>query len=137
MDAFDADVLIYAATPEHPLGHRLLTLFNQTDPDQPVGVGSVFLLTELLPKPLRLAAARETVALASLLRRLDLRPFDRAAADLSVALAVTHGLRAVDACHLATAVVAGADRFVTNNRRDFAGSITEIAVTYPDDLPTD
>jgi hypothetical protein len=36
--------------------------------------------------------------------------------------------------HLATAVVAGADRFITNNRRDFAVSISEVDVTYPEDL---
>jgi hypothetical protein len=31
-------------------------------------------------------------------------------------------------------VVAGADRFITNNRRDFPTSISEIDVTYPADL---
>ena len=33
-----------------------------------------------------------------------------------------------------TAVVAGADRFVTSNRRDFPASISAIDVTYPEDL---
>ena len=28
----------------------------------------------------------------------------------------------------------GADRFITNNRRDFPATITEIQVTYPADL---
>lgn len=37
--------------------------------------------------------------------------------------------------HLATAVAAGADRFVTNNSTDFAKEIDEIDVTYPTDLP--
>ena len=45
-----------------------------------------------------------------------------------------YALRAVDAVHLATAVGAGADRFLTNNRSDFPKSITEIDITYPDDL---
>jgi hypothetical protein len=31
-------------------------------------------------------------------------------------------------------VGAGADRFLTNNRSDFPKSITEIDVTYPDEL---
>jgi predicted nucleic acid-binding protein len=70
MDAFDADVLIYASLPGHPLGQRVRRLF----------------------------------------------------------------LRAADAFHLATAVLAGADRFVTNNRRDFGPSITEIEIVYPDAL---
>jgi hypothetical protein len=42
--------------------------------------------------------------------------------------------RAADAFHLATAVLAGADRFITSNRRDFGPSITEIDVLYPDAL---
>ncbi len=41
----------------------------------------------------------------------------------------------MDAVHLATAVGAGADRFLTNNRSDFPKSIAEIDITYPDELP--
>lgn len=37
--------------------------------------------------------------------------------------------------HLATAVGAGADRFLTNNAADFPKTINEIEITYPDDLP--
>jgi hypothetical protein len=43
-------------------------------------------------------------------------------------------LRAADAAHPATAVVVGADRFLTNNQRDFRPSISEVRVTYPADL---
>jgi predicted nucleic acid-binding protein len=50
-------------------------------------------------------------------------------------LGVTHGLRAVDAVHLATAVHAGADRFITNNRRDFPQTMREIDIVYPSELP--
>jgi hypothetical protein len=38
---------------------------------------------------------------------------------------------AADATHLATAVGMGADRFITNNKRDYPPTITEIQVTYP------
>lgn len=44
-------------------------------------------------------------------------------------------LCAADAVHLATAVGVGADRFLTNNRRDFPTTISEIEVVYPGDLP--
>lgn len=74
-------------------------------------------------------------ALAGLLARLDLRPLDRATAELATALASRYRLRAADAAHLATAVAVGADRFITNNRRDFPPAITEVRVTYPADLP--
>lgn len=83
---------------------------------------------------MREAAAAEVTALVGLLSRLDLRPVDAVTAEVATALAVSYRLRAADAVHLATAVVAGADRFLTNNRREFPLSITEIDVVYPDAL---
>ncbi len=44
-------------------------------------------------------------------------------------------LSAADAIHLATAVAIGADRFIISNKRDFPGTMTGIAVTYPAELP--
>lgn len=77
----------------------------------------------------------ETMSLLSLLSRLELHPFDEPTARLSRALAVSYGLRAADAAHLATAVAAGADRFLTDNRKDFPPTISEIDIVYPDGLP--
>lgn len=45
-------------------------------------------------------------------------------------------MRAADAVHLATAVAAGADRFVTDNRRDIRLDMDEIEVVHPDMLGT-
>lgn len=138
MDAFDAGVLIYAAVAGHDAGRRVRALFpNDPAADRAVvaGIGSVLLLPELLAKPLRDNAHDELTELTGLLSRLELLPTDQATAELATALAAAYGLRAADAVHLATAVGAGADRFVTNNRSDFPQSITEIDVTYPDDLP--
>jgi predicted nucleic acid-binding protein len=137
VDAFDADVLIYAAAPDHELGRRVGALFppGPVDPAERVArVGSVLLLPELLAKPMREHAEEEVAALAGLLGRLELLPTDRATASLATALASAYRLRAADAVHLATAVAAGADRFITNNRHDFPRSISEVDVTYPDDL---
>ena len=133
MDAFDADVLIYSAVPGHPLGEHVAELFRRVH-GQFAGVGSVLLIPEVLGKPLRDGDVAEVRVLAGLLARLDLRPVDRATAELATALAVKYGLRAADATHLATAVAVGADRFLTNNQRDFAPTITEVTVTYPADL---
>lgn len=137
MDAFDADVLIYAAVPDHSLGRRVRALF----PTGPVprggtvaGVGSVLLVPELLIKPLRDGSDAELAELGALLGRLDLRPVDHATADLATALGAAYRLRAVDAVHLSTAVASGADRFLTNNKADFAKTIREIDVIYPDEL---
>jgi len=133
MDAFDADVVIYAAAAGHPMGRRVRALFP-VEPEAMAGVGSVLLLPEVLAKPMRDGSAAEVAALAGLLGRLDLRSVDPVTAEVATTLASEYRLRAADAVHLATAVVAGADRFVTSNRRDFPASISAIDVTYPEDL---
>lgn len=138
MDAFDADVLIYAAVLDHSLGRRVRALFPSAptaETGSVAGLGSVLLISELLTKPIRDRLGSEVDALVALLARLELRPVDEATADLATVLGATYGLRAVDAVHLAAAVSAGADRFITNNSSDFPQRIEEISVTYPSDLP--
>lgn len=130
MDAFDADVLIYAAAPTHPIGAVVRALLDEAPSGTSAGVGSVMLLPEMLSKPVRDGDGSTVEALAAVLARLDLLPVDAAVARLAVVLAAQYRLRAADAVHLATAVVAGADRFITNNRKDFATTITEIDVVY-------
>ena len=134
--AFDADVLIYATIDDHPLGKRVRRLFTQAD-GRVIGVGSLLLLVEVLTKPLRDAdsGAKAAERLEALLGRLDLKPVDDRVASLALSLAVRYGLRAADATHLATAIAAGADRFLTNSRKDFPKAIEEIEVVYPDELP--
>ena len=136
MDAFDSDVLIYAGG-GHPLGHRVRALFlgdASGEAGGTAGVGSVLLLPEVLSKPLRDGSEDEIERLTALLGRIDLRPTDNATAVLATSLSASYGLRAADAVHLATAIGAGADRFITNNRSDFPKTIAEIDVTYPEDL---
>ena len=138
MDAFDADVLIYAAVHDHPLGRRVRALFRSAPTaatGSVAGLGSVLLIPELLTKPMREGVQSEIEALTALLARLELRQVDEMTAELATALGARHGLRAVDAVHLATAVSAGADRFITNNSADFPRRVDEIDVTYPNDLP--
>ncbi len=133
MDAFDADVLIYASVQGHRLGRRVRALFP-VEPGAQAGVGSVLLLPEVLARPMREGSAAEVAALAGLLGRLELRSVDPVTAEVATTLASGYRLRAADAVHLATAVVAGADRFITDNREDFSVSISEIDVTYPEML---
>ncbi|MQY24278.1 type II toxin-antitoxin system VapC family toxin [Nocardia macrotermitis] len=135
-DAFDADVLIYAAVAGHPLGRRVRALFESAPGDRFAGAGSTLLLPELLTKPLRDGAHSEILELGALLGRLDLRPVDEATARLAASLGASYRLKAADAVHLATAVSIGATRFITNNRKDFAADISEVDITYPDDLPS-
>ena len=64
MDAFDADVLIYAAVPGHPLGEQAAALFRSAAPATSAGLGSVLLLPEVLSRPLRDGAVDEVRILA-------------------------------------------------------------------------
>ncbi len=80
---------------------------------------------------MRDGADEEVGVLAGLLSRLELRAVDTATAEVATSLATAYRLGAADAVHLATAVVAGADRSVTNNRRDFPTTICELDITYP------
>ena len=133
MDAFDADCLIYAALPGSPAGAAVRALFAASS--DKAGMGSVVLVPELLSKPVREGRTAEVSSVRRLLDLLELYPVDTQLAYLSAALGARYRLRAADAIHLATAVEHGADRFITNNRRDFrADQITEVDVTYPDDL---
>jgi len=143
VDAFDADVLIYAATPGHPLGRRVVPLFAAQPAGKPsekptarVGIGSVLLVPEVLAKPLKDGEADVVRTLSTFLGRLDLRPVDRATAELATVLGARYNLRAADSIHLATAVTMGAHRFITNNSKDFGAYIKEIDVTFPADLPS-
>lgn len=76
MDAFDADVLIYAGIEDHPLGRRVAALFPAEPPGgaQRVGVGSVLLLLELLSKPLKRGDAAALTTLSGFLARDFGRP---------------------------------------------------------------
>lgn len=132
MDAFDSDVLIYAADLANDLGRRVLQLFGPDD--DWCGVGSMLLVTEILVQRPG-GRADELDELGLLLGKLDLRTVDRQIAELATLLRAKYRLKTVDAVHLATGIDAGADRFITNNSRDFPKSITEIDITYPADLP--
>jgi len=137
MDAFDADVLIYAADDGHPLGRRIGALLKgRVAAGEPsAGVGSILLLPEVMSKPLDEGRHAEAAKLSVLLGCLDLQPVDTPTADKATTFRSQYRLKTVDAVHLATAVQAGADRFITNNRRDFSMSIEEIDIVFPEDLP--
>ena len=135
--AFDADVIIYSAEAGSPLGVPVANLLGRLDaaPDSEA-IGSVLLLPEVLAKPMRLdPESVETDRLARSLSRVTLCPVSLDLAKHAQALAARYSLRAADAVHLATAVMAGADAFITNNRKDFPKTIAEVAIWYPEDLP--
>lgn len=129
MDAFDADVLIMAAK-GFPAAAPIAHLFETAAGDEIVGVGSVLLLPEVLSHPLGHGETDEYEKLAEYTSHLHLAHVDQRTAQLCIALRAKYRLRTVDATHLATALLLGASRFITNNHKDFK-AITEIDVVAP------
>jgi predicted nucleic acid-binding protein len=127
IEAFDSEVLISAASagPRTEVSRRVLAASESR-------IGSVLLLPEVLSKPIRGRAEAEVGVLVEILAGIDLKPVDEEVADASVAFGAKYSLRAADAIHLATAVVWGAQRFHTNNRRDFGPHIEEIEIAWPE-----
>ena len=95
-------------------------IFAELDAGAVSGVTSVITLLEVLVKPLETGATtladdfRATIAAAPSLRVVDV---DRAIAERAAAIRAVHKFRTPDAIHLATAELAGADVFVTNDER--------------------
>jgi len=138
MFAFDSDALVYATQAGNPLGDLVAELFEVDAEITPiVGIGSVVLIPETLIYPTRHGAVSEVTRLLSFYRRLDLIPVSEPIASRAVALGAKYGLKAMDAIHLATAITTGASAFLTNNKKDFPRTITEITIKYPSDLATE
>lgn len=116
------------------MGAPVARLLERSSP-QITFVGSILLIPELLTKPTRLGYEAERKALVACLSRLTLIAVDGMIAELATTLGATYGLKPLDAIHLATAVHAEADLFVTNNRKHFdRHEIVELEVVYPDRL---
>ena len=126
MDAFDADVLIYAARNDVRNQGALRALDRSEN-----RIGSVILLPEVLSRPIRRGDEAERVFLARWLANFDLKDVDLDVAEAATTLGAKYALKAADAIHLATAVIWGAERFHTNNRKDFGPHITEIEIVHP------
>lgn len=126
IDAFDSDILIYAAVSD-PRGRNVRPLIHGSER----AIGSLILIPEVLAKPTRMERFEEVRLLTDLLHRLDLQPVDEELADAAASFAAAYKLRTADSIHLATAVIHGADRFHTNNRKDFGPHIEEVEVVWP------
>lgn len=126
MDAFDADVVIYSARRDELGFSARRSLASSSE-----RIGSVVLLPEVLTKSIRGDFESEYAILTSVLATLDLKAVDHEIADAATTFGAKYRLKAADAIHLATAVIWGAERFHTNNRKDFGPHITEIEVVHP------
>lgn len=126
MDAFDADVLIYSARRDDTGASARRSLASSSE-----RIGSVVLMPEVLAKSIRTGSRPEYAILTSVLATFDLKVVDHEIAEAATTFGAKYRLKAADAIHLATAVVWGAERFHTNNRKDFGPHISEIDVVHP------
>lgn len=117
MNAFDADGLMYAAVDDHPLGRRVRALFA-TEPGSRTGWAQCC-CRRFSPSRCGTEMRRSSTPSPVCSADWNCGCSTRSPPEVATSLAATHRLRAADAAHLATVLVAGADRFVTNNRRDF------------------
>jgi predicted nucleic acid-binding protein len=127
VDAFDSDVLIYAAQ-KHVRGNLVARLIDDATTQC---IGSVVLLSEVFALPTARVSPAEQQRLLQILGALDLKDLDYETAGLAGVLRGKYRLRTPDALHLATAILWGADRFHTNNRKDFGQHIDEIEIVLP------
>jgi predicted nucleic acid-binding protein len=101
-------------------------LFQAVDAGTIQATTSVLTLLEVLVKPLEanaIALADDFRAALSASANLRVIEVDRSVAELAAGIRASYGYRTPDAIHLATAQLAGADAFVTNddNLRGFSG----------------
>ena len=129
MDAFDADVLIYVASYD-PRGDDVARLIDRPDSKDNC-LGSVVLFSEVIGLPADRVNAVEQLRLIEILGALDLKNVEVETAQLAAVMRAKYRLDTPDALHLATAVLWGAERFHTNNRKDFAQRIDEIEIVFP------
>lgn len=136
--AFDTAPLIYFVERHPNYFDRMLFIMRYVDRGLIAGVASTIALTEVLVQPLRagddaLTERYETVLSDSHSFRLE--PVTMPVARQASKLRATYNLRTPDAIHIATAIAAGCDAFLTND----AGvkRVTDIAILVLDDLELD
>lgn len=129
MDAFDADVVIFAAKRDSrgEVANRLVSAAAASGDV----IGSVVLVSEVFAAPMGVIDETELERLISIIAALDLKDVNYEVADLAGTLRTKYRLKTPDALHLATAVLWGADRFHTNNRKDFGQHFDEIEIVFP------
>jgi predicted nucleic acid-binding protein len=116
--ALDTSTFIYLIE-KHPIFFAAVEpIFREVDSGAVQAVTSVLTLLEVLVKPLEASAIgiaddfRAAVSASANLRVVDI---DRAVAEQAAHIRAAYGWRTPDAIHLATAQLASADAFVTND----------------------
>lgn len=120
----DTNLYIYLFEGVETYRQPMASLAAEIDRRDIAVIASELIFTELLPRPVREGRSRLVAGYLELLQqtpRITLAPVDRQVILRAVHLRADFGLRAMDALHVATAVVHGCDTFLTNDQRLNAG----------------
>jgi predicted nucleic acid-binding protein len=116
----DTMLFVYHFEEHAQFGPAATRLLQAAEHDQLRLVTSVLTLMEVLVVPKRERQeqlCRRYRELFASFPQLTVLPIDESIAEVASDLRATHTLRTPDALHLATAIVAGAEAFVTEDRR--------------------
>ena len=117
--ALDTSAFIYHLEGHPTYRRRLLPLFRHIEEGRCDAVTSTLTLLEVLVQPYRAGDENRRIAVTGLLASFPgIRwvEMDLAVADRAAALRARYNLRVPDAIHVATAMLAGADLLLTNDR---------------------
>lgn len=134
--ALDTSLFIYLVERHPTFFPKVEPVFRELDAGTVKGIASVLTLLEVLVRPIEVGAialANEFRDVVSAAPNLDLVVVDTNISELAAKIRAAHRFRTPDAIHLATAVHANADAFVTNDTR--LASFTDLRVVTLDMLP--
>lgn len=136
--AFDTAPLIYFVERHPSYFDRMLFIMRYVDSGLIAGVASTMALAEVLVQALRAgdkALTERYEAILSKSHNFRLEPVTTMVARQAADLRAHYNLRTPDALHVATAMVAGCDAFLTNDT--MLQRVKEIAVLLLDELELD
>lgn len=136
--AFDTAPLIYFVERHPSYFDRMLFIMRYVDRGLIAGVVSTMALTEVLVQPLRAGNATLTERYEAILsnsRDFRLEAVTSTVARQAAELRARYNLRTPDALHVATAIIAGCDAFLTNDSN--IKRVNEISIFVLDELELD
>ena len=131
----DAAPLIYFFEQHQSYHQRMLRIMKKIDQGFMQGVVSTIVLTEILYYPLKLGhttLAHHYTTLLSTSTSFNMVAVDPIIAYRAAALRTMYALRTPDAIHLATAIEASCDAFLTNDKQ--LKRVQDIQILLLDDL---
>ena len=123
MIAFDSNVLIYVLEDNPDFGQKAVDLLIQADSEG--GVCSTLVITEVMYGTIDSLSKIKPLSSSN----ISVVGVDANIAELAGKLKLEHGLKNIDSIHLATAILSGAEVFVTNDLELASKNIPRIKIS--------